>query len=52
MASVNNFILIGNLGADPEIRYMPNGTPTATVRLATSDNWKDKETGVSKENAE
>lgn len=52
MASINKSILIGNLGADPEIRYMPNGTPTATVRLATTDKWKDKETGELKENTE
>lgn len=42
MASLNKTTLIGNLGTDPEIRYMPDGTPTATVSLATTDTWKDK----------
>jgi single-strand DNA-binding protein len=52
MASVNKTILVGNLGADPIIRYMPNGTPTATVSLATTDKWKDKGTGEVKESTE
>lgn len=52
MASVNKTILIGNLGADPDIRYMPNGEPTATVRLATTDKWKDKGTKELKESTE
>ena len=43
MASVNKVILIGNLGADPEIRYMPSGEAVANLRLATTDNWKDKD---------
>ncbi len=42
MASVNKVILIGNLGADPEVRYMPSGDAVANLRIATTDNWKDK----------
>lgn len=42
MASVNKVILIGNLGRDPEIRYMPSGDALATLSLATTDTWKDK----------
>jgi len=42
MASVNKAILIGNLGRDPEIRYMPNGDAVANMNLATTENWKDK----------
>lgn len=49
MASVNKVILVGNLGADPETRYMPNGDALATVRLATTESWKDKATGEKKE---
>lgn len=45
MASLNKVQLIGNLGRDPEVRYMPDGTPTATISLATSESWKDKKTG-------
>lgn len=52
MASVNKVILIGNLGADPEMRYLPNGDPVATLRLATTDTWKDKQTGEKKEATE
>ena len=52
MASVNKVILIGNLGADPEIRYMPNGDPVATFNIATTDTWKDKQTGEKKEATE
>lgn len=43
MSSVNKVILIGNLGKDPEVRYMSNGDAVANVTLATTDNWKDKE---------
>lgn len=43
MASVNKAILIGNLGKDPEVRYMPNGEAVASVTLATTDKWKDKQ---------
>ncbi|OGV71760.1 MAG: single-stranded DNA-binding protein [Methylophilales bacterium RIFCSPHIGHO2_02_FULL_57_10] len=42
MASVNKVILIGNLGADPEMRYMPSGEAIANLRIATTDTWKDK----------
>ena len=42
MASVNKAILIGNLGKDPEVRYMPSGEAIANVTLATTDTWKDK----------
>ena len=49
MASVNKVILVGNLGADPETRYMPNGDAVANVRLATTESWKDKATGEKKD---
>ena len=43
MASVNKVILVGNLGADPEMRYLPSGEAVANLRLATTDTWKDKD---------
>lgn len=43
MASVNKVILVGNLGRDPEVRYMPNGEAVANFSIATTDSWKDKE---------
>jgi len=49
MASVNKAILVGNLGADPETRYMPNGDAVANIRLATTESWKDKATGEKRE---
>ena len=49
MASVNKVILVGNLGADPETRYMPNGDAVANIRLATTESWKDKASGERKE---
>lgn len=49
---VNKCILIGNLGADPEVRYMPNGNAVANTTLATSDSWKDKQTGEQQERTE
>lgn len=49
MASVNKVILVGNLGADPETRFMPNGDAVANVRLATTESWKDKATGEKRE---
>ncbi|HWS11822.1 MAG TPA: single-stranded DNA-binding protein [Rhodocyclaceae bacterium] len=52
MASVNKVILVGNLGADPETRYMPSGDAIANIRLATTDSWKDKATGEKKEATE
>jgi single-strand DNA-binding protein len=42
MASVNKVILIGNLGADPEIRYLASGEAVANIRVATTESWKDK----------
>jgi single-strand DNA-binding protein len=50
--SVNKVILIGNLGADPEIRRTQDGRPIANLRLATSESWKDKSTGERKEKTE
>ena len=50
--SVNKVILVGNLGADPEIRRTQDGRPVANLRLATSDSWKDKNTGERKERTE
>ncbi len=52
MASVNKVILVGNLGADPEIRYLPSGDAIANIRLATTDRYKDKTSGESKEATE
>ena len=52
MASVNKVILIGHLGKDPEVRYMPNGDPVATITVATTDTWKDKSSGEKKEATE
>lgn len=49
---VNKVILIGNLGQDPEVKYMPNGGAVTNVTLATSESWKDKNTGEQKENTE
>ena len=45
MAGVNKVILIGNLGNDPDMRYMPNGEPVANISIATSETWNDKNTG-------
>ncbi|MFP4602000.1 MAG: single-stranded DNA-binding protein [Halochromatium sp.] len=50
--SVNKVILIGNLGVDPEVRYMPNGNAVANLRLATSESWRDKATGEPQERTE
>jgi single-strand DNA-binding protein len=52
MASVNKVILVGNLGADPETRYMPNGDAVANIRLATSEQWTDKASGEKREATE
>lgn len=49
---VNKVILVGNLGQDPEVRYMPNGGAVANITLATSESWRDKQTGENKENTE
>ena len=52
MASLNKVILIGNLGADPEIRYTGAGEALCNLRMATTDSWKDKSTGEKRENTE
>jgi len=52
MAGVNKVILIGNLGADPEIRHLQNGVSVANFRLATSETYKDKTTGEKREQTE
>ena len=49
---VNKVILIGNLGKDPETRYMPNGQAVTSFSIATSETWKDKTTGEQKESTE
>lgn len=52
MASVNKVILIGNLGKDPELRYLPSGDAVANLSLATTEQWKDKQSGEKKEETE
>lgn len=52
MAGVNKAILVGNLGADPEIRRTQDGKPIANLRVATSESWRDKTTGERKEKTE
>ncbi|MDO9227549.1 MAG: single-stranded DNA-binding protein [Pseudomonadota bacterium] len=52
MASVNKVILIGNLGKDPETRYMPSGEAVTNITLATTDTWKDKNSGDKREATE
>ncbi|WEY39088.1 single-stranded DNA-binding protein [Paraburkholderia sp. SUR17] len=52
MASVNKVILVGNLGADPEVRYLPSGDAVANIRLATTDRYKDRASGEMKEATE
>ena len=49
---VNKVILIGNLGKDPETRYMPSGSAVTNLTLATSESWKDKQTGENQERTE
>ena len=49
---VNKVILVGNLGRDPEVRYTPSGSAVANVTIATSDQWKDKQTGEQQERTE
>lgn len=49
---VNKVIIIGNLGADPEVRYMPSGSAVANISVATSEGWKDKQTGEMQERTE
>lgn len=52
MASINKVIIVGNLGRDPEMRTFPNGDQVANVAIATTDKWKDKQTGEPKEHTE
>ncbi len=52
MAGVNKVIILGNLGKDPEVRFMPNGGAVANLTVATSESWKDKQTGEQKEKTE
>jgi single-strand DNA-binding protein len=49
---INKVILVGNLGADPETRYMPSGGAVTNIRIATSESWKDKNTGDQQERTE
>ncbi|MBV9568382.1 MAG: single-stranded DNA-binding protein, partial [Hyphomicrobiales bacterium] len=50
--SVNKVILIGNLGKDPEVRRLNSGDPVVSLRIATSESWRDKATGERKERTE
>ena len=50
--SVNKVILVGNLGADPEVRRLNSGDPVVNLRIATSENWRDKSTGERREKTE
>ena len=52
MASINKVILLGNLGADPEIRYTAGGDAVATISVATSSSWNDKQSGENREKTE
>lgn len=52
MASVNKVIIVGNLGKDPETRYMPNGEAVSNIAVATTESWKDKQSGEKKEQTE
>ena len=49
---INKVIIVGNLGADPETRYMPSGSAVTNLSIATSEQWKDKQTGEQKERTE
>jgi single-strand DNA-binding protein len=49
---INKVIIVGNLGADPETRYMPSGSAVTNLSVATSETWKDKQTGEQKERTE
>lgn len=49
---VNKVILVGNVGGDPDVRYMPNGNAVTTLSIATSESWKDKQTGEKQERTE
>lgn len=52
MASVNKVIIVGNLGRDPETKYLPSGDALTSITVATTDTWKDKATGEKKEQTE
>lgn len=52
MAGVNKVILVGNLGRDPEVRKLPSGSPVVNLRIATSESWRDKNSGERKEKTE
>lgn len=52
MSGVNKAIIVGNVGQDPEVRYMPNGSAVAELSVATSEQWKDKTTGEKQERTE
>lgn len=52
MSGVNKCIIVGNLGQDPEVKYMPNGNAVANITVATSESWKDKDTGQQQERTE
>ena len=52
MAGVNKVIVLGNLGKDPEVKFMPSGGAVANLTVATSESWKDKQTGEQKEKTE
>jgi single-strand DNA-binding protein len=49
---INKVILVGNMGADPEVRAMQNGSMVTTINMATSESWKDKQTGAQQERTE
>ena len=52
MAGINKVILVGNLGRDPEVKFLPSGGAVANLAIATSESWKDKQTGEQKEKTE
>ncbi len=52
MASINKVIIVGNLGNDPEVKYMPSGGAVTNISIATTENWKDKNTGEKQERTE
>jgi len=52
MGSLNKVLIIGNLGQDPDIKYLPSGDAVVNLSVATTDRWKDKETGDAKEKVE
>ena len=52
MAGVNKVILVGNLGRDPEVRRLPSGDPVVNLRLATTESWRDKNSGERRERTE